>query len=269
MSQLTAKNLCLGYDGTAVSENINFHVNKGDYLCIVGENGSGKSTLVKTLAGLAKPLGGSITRGDGLTLSRIGYLPQQTSMQKDFPASAWEIVLSGCLASSGRCPFYTTAQKSQAAANMERLGIAGLKNSSYRNLSGGQQQRVLLARALCAAEEMLLLDEPAAALDPAASEEMYSIIRQLNETDKITIIMVSHDIETALKYASHILHMGPDLQFFGTKEDYLKSPLKNTFRLAGTLAGNLASALPDLKKYTDDDLCSRATAQGRKRRYFK
>ena len=253
MAQLTVKNLCPGYDGIPVAEDINFELNKGDYLCIVGENGSGKSTLVKTLVGLVKPVSGEIS----CTESRIGYLPQQTLAQKDFPASVGEIVLSGCLSSSGLHPFYSLEQKKLALSSMERLGISHMKNRCYRDLSGGQQQRVLLARALCTAGKILLLDEPATGLDPAATAEMYSIVKDLNEKEKITIIMVSHDIEAAVKYASHILHLGSRLQFFGTKEEYVKSPIKMAFRHQEGLA-----------KYVDEPLCSRAAA-GKNRRYFK
>lgn len=241
MSQLTVKNLTLGYDGTAVSRDINFQVNKGDYLCIVGENGSGKSTLMKTLLGLQKPISGEILLSDGLSRSHIGYLPQQTPVQKDFPASVGEIVLSGFISSLGSKPFYSRSQKKTAMENMEKLGIADKKNACYRNLSGGQQQRVLLARALCATSEMLFLDEPVSGLDPAATAEMYEIISKLNREDAITVIMVSHDIESAVKYASHILHMGSSMQFFGSKEEYAESPLKGSFRLSNFVNEPLCS----------------------------
>ena len=226
MAQLTVKNLCPGYDGIPVAEDINFELNRGDYLCIVGENGSGKSTLIKTLAGLVRPVSGEVICEE----KHPGYLPQQTLLQKDFPASVGEIVLSGCLASCGMKPFYSAKQKKLAFSSMERLGISGMKNRCYRDLSGGQQQRVLLARALCAAGKMLLLDEPVTGLDPAASAEMYNIVSDLNEKEKITIIMVSHDIEAAVKYASHILHLGSEMQFFGTKEEYVKSPVRRYFK---------------------------------------
>ncbi len=241
MSQLTVKNLALGYDGTAVSRDINFQVNKGDYLCIVGENGSGKSTLMKTLLGLQKAISGEILLSDGLSRSHIGYLPQQTPVQKDFPASVGEIVLSGFISSLGSKPFYSRSQKKVAMENMEKLGIADKKNACYRNLSGGQQQRVLLARALCATSEMLFLDEPVSGLDPAATAEMYEIISKLNREDDITVIMVSHDIEAAVKYASHILHMGSSMQFFGSKEEYAESPLKGSFRLSNFVNEPLCS----------------------------
>lgn len=227
MAQLTCTDLSLGYEGKTVVKDINFAVNKGDYLCIVGENGSGKTTLMKTLLRLMQPLSGSITTGDGVTLSDIGYLPQQTDVQRDFPASVREIVLSGCLPQCGKRPFYTKKEKSLAAENMAKLGIENLAGRCYRDLSGGQQQRVLLARALCATEKMLLLDEPVAGLDPKATAEMYGIISALNE-EGITIIMVSHDIAAAVRRASHILHIGAP-SFFGTRRDYIHSDVGRIF----------------------------------------
>ena len=221
MSYLTVKNLSVGYDGEAVTSDINFTVNKGDYLCIVGDNGSGKTTLMKTLLGLNRPLEGEIITGDGLGKKEIGYLPQQTLVQKDFPASVKEIVLSGCQGRMGFRPFYNNEEKMLAAQNMERMGITQLADRCYRELSGGQQQRVLLARALCATQKILLLDEPVAGLDPNVTLEMYQLIEQLNK-EGITIIMISHDIEAAKKYATHILHVGENV-FFGTKEEYIKN----------------------------------------------
>ena len=217
--------------GSNVANNaVDLYLDKGVIMALLGENGSGKSTLIKPLAGLVRPVSGEIMCGDGFSMNQIGYLPQQTLMQKDFPASVGEIVLSGCLASCGMKPFYSAKQKKLAFSSMERLGISGMKNRCYRDLSGGQQQRVLLARALCAAGKMLLLDEPVTGLDPAASAEMYNIVSDLNEKEKITIIMVSHDIEAAVKYASHILHLGSEMQFFGTKEEYVKSPVRRYFK---------------------------------------
>ena len=230
MAQLKAENLTLGFEGQVVTGNLNFEVNRGDYLCIVGENGSGKSTLMKTILKLRNPvMSGSITTGDGLTATEIGYLPQQTEVQKDFPASVREVVISGCLGRKGWRPFYTKADYARADRNMARLGISHLAKESYRYLSGGQQQRVLLARALCATESMLLLDEPVAGLDPAATAEMYDIIGRLNKEEGITIIMVSHDITQALGQASHILHLAKEPLFFGTKENYLKSSIGQAF----------------------------------------
>lgn len=220
MSLIEAKNLTLGYETGPVAENLNFTVKEGDYLAIVGENGSGKTTLMKTILGLTKPLGGSIEFGDGLKRNEIGYLPQQTVVQKDFPASVREIVLSGCQSQMGLRPFYGAAEKALAAENIRRMDIENLADRSYRHLSGGQQQRVLLARALCATRKLLLLDEPVAGLDPKVTAEMYDLIERLNH-EGITMIMISHDIEAAMKYASHILHFGAEV-FFGTKEEYLR-----------------------------------------------
>ena len=209
MSQLICKNLNVGYEDGVVASGIDFAVESGDYLCIVGENGSGKTTLMKTILGLTPPLSGEICFEDGLSSKSIGYLPQQTLVQKDFPASVFEIVLSGCLSKLGRRPFYSKEDKSLALEKMQKLGIENLTSKSYRNLSGGQQQRVLLARALCAAEKMLLLDEPTAGLDPAATNEMYDYIKKLND-EGMTIIMITHDLEASAKYATKTLNMGKD-----------------------------------------------------------
>ena len=220
MAQLTCQNLCVGYDGKPVLQDLSFQVFAGDYLCVVGENGSGKSTLMKTILGLQSPISGRILTGDGLRKNEIGYLPQQTMVQKDFPASVREIVLSGC---QGRCdsrPFYNKAEKQLALDAMDKMQITKLARRCYRELSGGQQQRVLLVRALCATQKMLLLDEPVSGLDPKVTAEMYALIEKLNCEDGITVIMISHDIAAAVQYASHILHIG-DTVFFGTKDAYL------------------------------------------------
>lgn len=223
MTLLDIQNAFLGYEGKTVLEAVNFSVESGDYLCIIGENGSGKSTLMKTILGLLPLLKGNILFRSGLKQNEIGYLPQQTEVQKDFPASVQEIVLSGCLNRSGLRPFYTRKEKERGRINMERLGITGLSKRCYRELSGGQQQRVLLARALCATQKLLLLDEPVAGLDPQASAAMYEIIHELNRQEGITVIMVSHDMKAAMEYASHILRIGTDPAFFGKKEDYMKA----------------------------------------------
>ena len=228
MAQLTCQNLTVGYDGRTVLQGLNFEVNPGDYLCIVGENGSGKSTLMKTILGLQAPIGGMILTGDGLRKNEIGYLPQQTQAQKDFPASVREIVLSGCQGRCGSRPFYSKEEKRLAEENIGKMGIGSLTKRCYRELSGGQQQRVLLARALCATRKMLLLDEPVSGLDPKVTAEMYGLIERLNREEGITVMMISHDISAALKYASHILHIG-DSVFFGTKTDYLQSPQGKVF----------------------------------------
>lgn len=219
MALITCRNLCLGYDGKEIVHDLNFEVQSGDYLCIIGENGSGKSTLMRTLLGLQEPISGEIVMGDGLRQNEIGYLPQQTIVQKDFPATVWEIVLSGCQGRCGLRPFYSGEEKAMAEDNIRRMGIENLKKRCYRELSGGQQQRVLLARALCATRQMILLDEPTAGLDPKVTEEMYALIRKLNR-EGIAVVMISHDLSAALQEASHILHIGKDL-FFGTKEAFL------------------------------------------------
>lgn len=228
MAQLTCENLTLGYDGNVIVENLDFSINEGDYLCIVGENGSGKSTLMKTILGLQPPVSGKILTGDGLSRSEIGYLPQQTDVQRDFPASVREIVLSGCQARCGIRPFYSKEEKALAESNMEKMGITQFAKRCYRELSGGQQQRVLLARALCATRKLLLLDEPVSGLDPKVTAEMYSLIEELNSRENITIIMISHDIAAAVRYASHILHIDKTV-FFGTKQEYLQSDAGKRF----------------------------------------
>ena len=227
MALITIKDLSLGYEKNAIVEDLNFSVNAGDYLCIVGENGSGKTTLMKTLLGLTEPVGGSIVIGEDLRQNEIGYLPQQTVVQKDFPASVREIVLSGCQGRSGFHPFYGKEERSLAEKNMERMGITDIAQRCYRDLSGGQQQRVLLARALCATQKVLLLDEPVSGLDPRATIEMYDLIADLNR-EGITVIMVSHDIAAAVRYASHILHIGAEI-FYGTNEEYQNSEIGRYF----------------------------------------
>ncbi len=222
--QIECKNLTLEYEQKVIAENVNFIVNKGDYLCIIGENGSGKSTLMKTILGLKSHKHGQIIYDNSIK-EGIGYLPQQAVIQKDFPASVREIVMSGFLGKMGSRPYYTSSEKSKAHDNLKKLQIDNLENRCFRELSGGQQQRVLLARALCATKEILLLDEPVSGLDFQSTEKMYEIIKDLNK-EGITIIMISHDLTTALKYASHILHMGKDV-FYGTKDEFLKT---NTYK---------------------------------------
>ncbi len=227
--QIECKELCLGYDGVQITENLNFPVEEGDYLCIVGENGAGKSTLVKTLLGLNTPIGGEIIFDESVKPGDIGYLPQQAELQRDFPATVWEIVLSGCLGSMGHRPWFSKREKALAEENLKKLGIYNLKNKSYKNLSGGQQQRVLLARALCAAKKILLLDEPAAGLDPVATNEMYHLVMELNYHEGLTVIMVSHDIGAAVRHAKHILHLGNGMTFYGKTPDYAASDIGKAF----------------------------------------
>ncbi len=229
MAILTCRDLTLGYEGKKVVEGLTFTVESGEYLCIVGENGSGKSTLMKTILRLKAPLSGQISTGDGLKQTEIGYLPQQTVVQKDFPASVREIVLSGCLNRCGFRPYYSREEKALAEMNMGKMGIASLAKRCYRELSGGQQQRVLLARALCATRKLLLLDEPVAGLDPKVTAEMYALIEKLNRDEGITVIMISHDIAAATRYASHILHISSKPLFYGTTADYLQTPIGKAF----------------------------------------
>ncbi len=232
MALLTCTDLCLGYEGQKIVSGLNFSVESGDYLCIVGENGSGKSTLMKTILGLQAPVSGKIVTGDGLKPNEIGYLPQQTVVQRDFPASVWEVVISGCGNRTGLRPFYNKEEKRLAKENIEKMELTPLTKRCYRELSGGQQQRVLLARALCATQKMLLLDEPVSGLDPKVTSEMYALIEKLNKEDKITIIMISHDISAAVRYANRILHIGQDV-FFGTKDEYVKSSTAREFLKEG------------------------------------
>ena len=233
MALITCDNVTLGYENITLCRDLRFSVDSGDYLCIVGENGAGKSTLMRTLLGLRQPLAGSITTGDGLRPTEIGYLPQQTQVQRDFPASVREIVLSGCQGRCGARPFYNREEKRRAADAMEKLGLTDLASRCYRELSGGQQQRVLLARALCATTKLLLLDEPVSGLDPKVTAELYDLIETINRDDGVTIIMVSHDLAAALRYASHILYMGGNDIFFGSRDAFLESAAGRQFASRG------------------------------------
>lgn len=206
MALITCQNVNMGYEGRIVLKDVNFEVNQGDYLCIVGENGSGKSTLMKGLLKLKNPISGSIQMGEGVRGAEIGYLPQQSNIQRNFPASVYEVVLSGRLNQLGWRPFFNKQDKQIVLEKMRMMGIDEIKNSSFQELSGGQQQRVLLARALCATQKILLLDEPISGLDPMVTQEMYKLIKEINEVYGITVIMISHDIKASVKDASHILH---------------------------------------------------------------
>lgn len=221
MSYIIADHLSIGYEGREIAKDISFRVKKGDYLYVIGENGAGKSTLMKTILGLINPIKGKIVFEDGLGKKEIGYLPQQTQIQKNFPASVEEIVLSGCQGHKGLRPFYTREEKRIAKENMELLHLSEIRKSCYRELSGGQQQRVMLARAICATRKVLLLDEPVAGLDPKVTEELYSLIGLLNHENGVTIIMISHDMKAAMTYASHILYIGKSI-FYGTREEYME-----------------------------------------------
>lgn len=225
MALISCENMTIKYDGHTAVDNVSFALERGDYLSIVGENGSGKSTLMKGILGLLRPASGKV-EFSGLRQNEIGYMPQQTVVQKDFPASVQEVVLSGCLnRRGGLLPFYTAADKRRAQESMDKLEIGALRRTCYRELSGGQQQRVLLARALCATEKLLLLDEPVAGLDPVITAELYELIDRLNRQQGITVIMVSHDIRSAVQCGNKILHMDTHLAFFGPREDYMQTEI--------------------------------------------
>lgn len=229
MKLITCQDVSFAYGNNILIRHLNFEVNSGDYLCIVGENGSGKSTLIKGLLKLKTPMKGNILMEHTLKPTEIGYLPQQTDIQRDFPASVYEVILSGCLNQCGIRPFYNKVEKTLANKNITRMGLENIKNHCFRDLSGGQQQRVLLARALCATKKLLLLDEPVAGLDPVATTDLYKLIKKINKETKITIIMVSHDIHSAIEFSSHILHLKGDRLFYGTTDQYLKSDIGNDF----------------------------------------
>lgn len=220
MAQIKCTDLALGYEGHSVCEHLDFEINEGDYVCIVGDNGSGKSTLMRALLSLKAASAGSISFGDGITRRDVGYLPQQSEAQKDFPASVEEVVISGCVSSLGRQVFMRKEQRLEAMQNMKMMGVWELAKESYRNLSGGQQQRVLLARALCAAKRVLLLDEPVSGLDPNASADMYQLIHHLNKHTGITVIMVTHDVDNALRDANKVLRMSKTPEFFESVDSY-------------------------------------------------
>ena len=227
---IVCKDISLGYEGQSVLTHLDLTVRAGDYLCIVGDNGSGKSTLLRGLLGLLPPQSGEIWRAPELQKGAVGYLPQQTKAQKDFPATVFEVVLSGFLNRKGMHFFYSAAQKSEALMNMGKLGILELKDACYRDLSGGQQQRVLLARALCAASRLLILDEPITGLDPAAAQDLYKTLSYLNRKEGMAVVMVTHDLKAALRSARTVLHIGRTGYFLGTPADYLASPMGRRFQ---------------------------------------
>lgn len=232
---LKCEHVDFGYENQDVVINVDMEVNTGDYIGIVGENGSGKSTLMKGILGLLKPTSGKILMADELRRAGIGYLPQQTAAQKDFPATVYEVVLSGCLKKRGNLPFYSRKEKQIADYNLERLGIKDLKKACYRDLSGGQQQRSLIARALCATDQLLVLDEPITGLDPSAMQEFYQLIKRLNHEEQVAILMVSHDIQNVVCQANKILHLDHKVLFYGTTSGYVKSKTGKEF-LGGELS---------------------------------
>lgn len=230
---LACRDVSLGYEGQPLLTHFDLSIRAGDYLCVVGDNGSGKSTLMKGLLGLLPPLAGEIWRAPELRQGAVGYLPQQTQAQRDFPATVYEVVLSGCLNQKGTRWFYSAAQKSAALMNLGKLGILELKSACYRDLSGGQQQRVLLARALCAASRLLILDEPITGLDPAAAQDLYKTLAYLHEKEGMAIVMVTHDLKAALRNAGRVLHFGRNDWFLGSVEEYFRSPQGKRFREVG------------------------------------
>ena len=233
MSAVSVSDVTLSYDNLTVAEHVSFDVEFGDYVCIVGENGTGKSTLLKTIVGIHQPKSGHILFDCDIRNGDIVYLPQQTVVRDDFPASVGEIVLSGCLGLLGKRPFFGAEERRIADKNMDLLGISDLKKTSFRELSGGQRQRVLLAKALCCARKILVLDEPVTGLDPLVTADMYSILRLING-EGVTIIMVSHEIGEAVKQASKILHLKHGVEFYGKTEDYLKSSVGKLFTGGGS-----------------------------------
>ncbi len=226
---ITCSGAGFGYENFDVVTDVTMEILPGDYIGVVGENGAGKSTFIKGLLGLLKPTSGTIHVADELKKTGIGYLPQQTAAQKDFPATVWEVVLSGTLSRTGYRPFYSRKEKELAELNMERLGITDLRKKCYRDLSGGQKQRVLIARALCATEQLLILDEPITGLDPSAAQEFYQVVRKLNREEGVAILMVSHDIQNMVRQADRILHLKQKVLFCGSVEEYRKSPLGKQF----------------------------------------
>lgn len=229
MALMTLRDVTVAFEGHAAVEHVSLALRRGEYTVMLGRNGSGKSTLMRAMLGLVRPKSGQIRIGDGLRRDRIGYMPQKTQAQRDFPAAVEEVVRSGLINRMGRRVFYTAEEKARALENMRLLGIDGLRKASYATLSGGQQQRVLLARALCATKSLLLLDEPVTGLDPIVTGEFYQLIRRINRESGIAVVMVSHDIESAVKDASHILHLQETALFFGTTEEYKRSPVGRRF----------------------------------------
>lgn len=230
MSIFECKKLTVGYGDKVVCKDINFAVEKGQYVCIMGENGSGKSTLVKTILGLQKNLSGKVTFDKNFKRNRVGYLPQQNDLQKDFPATVNEIVLSGFLNSMGLRPYYKKSEKDKAKEVMDYLGIEDFGKRSFRELSGGQQQRVLLARALCATDEILFLDEPTNALDSRSINRFYKLLKDLNDAG-MTIVMVSHNVDKVLEYSSHIVYLKNTMLFAGTKSDFEKTDIAKSIKV--------------------------------------
>lgn len=239
MALIAANDVTIAFEGVTAVEHVSFEIERGDYMLLVGENGSGKSTLIRAMLGLVRPQRGEIRYGDGLHRDRIGYLPQQTAAQRDFPASAEEVVRSGCLGHMRGRFFYSKEDCRLAEEKMAMLDITDLRTKSYRTLSGGQQQRVLLARALCAADTLLLLDEPVTGLDPDAAAELYKLIRRLNRDHGMSVVMVSHDLHGALTDANKVLVVNRGIDFRGSANEYRDKYFRKQVRGDGSFAGKI------------------------------
>ena len=220
MALMELKSVTVAFEGHAAVENVCLKLERGEYTVMLGRNGSGKSTLMRAMLGLVRPKSGQILVGDGLRRDHIGYMPQQTQAQRDFPAAVEEVVRSGLINRMDRRMFYTAEEKARAFENMRLLGIEGLRKTSYAALSGGQQQRVLLARALCAADGLLMLDEPVSALDPEATEEFYGVLRMLHRERGMAILMISHDVRSAVRDADKVVVLDREVRFDGTRAAY-------------------------------------------------
>lgn len=222
MAILSVQNLCASYEGRRVLTDISFEVNRGDYLCIVGESGVGKSTLMRCLMGMTKPDAGSVAYGEGVRPSLIGYLPQQGDYRPDFPSSVKEIVRSGLIGRKRAFIWFGAGEKEKVRKAMEQLGIWDLRDRRYCDLSGGQKQRALLARTLVATDSLMALDEPATGLDAVATSELFETVRQIHESG-VTVVMSANDAKVALLYATHILQLRGRALFFGSAQQYLRS----------------------------------------------
>ena len=216
---MEAKHLDIGYGKKVIYGGLNFSVKAGDFICIVGPNGAGKSTLVKTLLGLIKPLNGEI-RFYGLKRGLIGFLPQEIKIDENFPATVFEIVLSGNLNRLGKRAFFNQDERKHALSKMKLVGISELKDRHFVELSGGQRQKVMLARALTATQDLLILDEPSNSLDRKSTKELYATLKKINQNG-ITIMMITHDLDHGNLIGNKILALR-DTFYYGATDDFVK-----------------------------------------------
>ncbi len=219
---LKVEKLEVGYGKNIVIRNASFEIKNGDFVCVVGANGSGKSTLIKAILGLVKPIKGKITFSNRLTKNEIGYLPQEMKVEQNFPATVWEIVLSGNLGKMKTAPFYKTAEKKRSTEALKKLGISHLAQLSFTELSGGQKQKVLLARALVAMTKLLILDEPSNNLDYVSRHDFYETLKSLNRTEKMTIIMITHDLDAEDLIGNKIFALADSKVTVETTKNYLR-----------------------------------------------